>query len=149
MRILWQRNRRGGRRGASADSSSRSALGLRAPGFAALAIGVLALGIGAATLMFSVVDAVLLRDLPVADPDRLVWMYNLRTERDRAPLSIADFEDYRQQSSTLAGLSPFTNWTANLTGAGTPGAARRHTGGGELLSIYSAFAADRPHAAIR
>ena len=55
---------------------------LRAPGFAALAIAVLALGIGAATLMFSLVDSVLLRDLPLADPDRLVWMYNLRTERD-------------------------------------------------------------------
>ena len=92
----------------------------RAPGFAALAIAVLALGIGAATLMFSLVHAVVLRDLPLADPDRLVWMYNLRTERDRAPLSIADFEDYRQQASTLAGLSPFTNWTANLTGGGTP-----------------------------
>ena len=44
----------------------------RAPGFAALAIAVLALGIGAATLMFSFVDAVLLRDLPLADPNRLI-----------------------------------------------------------------------------
>ena len=93
---------------------------LRAPGFALLAIGVLALGIGAATSMFSLVNAVLIRDLPFAQPERLVWMFNLRTERDRAPLSIADFEDYRQQASTLAGLSPFTNWTANLTGVGTP-----------------------------
>jgi putative ABC transport system permease protein len=93
---------------------------LRAPGFSVLAVAVLALGIGAATLMFSLVEVVLLRDLPFADPDRLVWMYNLRTERDRAPLSIADFEDYRQQASTLAGLSPFINWTANLTGVGTP-----------------------------
>ena len=93
---------------------------LRTPGFSALAVAVLALGIGAATLMFSLVDLVLLRDLPFSDPDRLVWMYNLRIERDRAPLSIADLEDYRQQESTLAGLSPFTNWTANLTGAGTP-----------------------------
>ncbi|HVQ14031.1 MAG TPA: ABC transporter permease [Vicinamibacterales bacterium] len=93
---------------------------LRAPGFSALAISMLALGIGAATLMFSLVNAVLIRDLPFTQPDRLVWMYNLRTERDRAPLSIADYEDYRQQASTLTGLSPFINWTANLTGVGSP-----------------------------
>jgi putative ABC transport system permease protein len=92
----------------------------RAPAFALLAVLVLGTGIGAATTMFSLVHAVLLRALPFADPDRVVWMYNLRTERDRAPLSIPDVEDYRQQSSTLAGLAVFTNWTANLTGVGSP-----------------------------
>ena len=60
---------------------------VRSPGFAALAIIILSTGIGAATLMFSLVHAVLLRTLPFDDPDRVVWMYNLRTERGRAPLS--------------------------------------------------------------
>ena len=120
---------------------------LRAPAFAVLAIGVLALGIGAATLMFSLVDAVLLRDLPVADPGRLVWMYNLRTERDRAPLSIADFEDYRQQSSTLAGLSPFTNWTANLTGVGTPERLEGTRVAGNFFDSARRSPADGPHVA--
>jgi predicted permease len=92
----------------------------RAPRFSALAVTILALGIGATTLMFTIVEAVLLRDLPFRDPDRLVWMYNLRTERDRAPISIPDFEDYRRESSTVAGLAAFTNWTANLTGDGAP-----------------------------
>jgi predicted permease len=92
----------------------------RAPGFASVAILILATGIGAATVMFSLVQAALLRALPFDDPDRVVWMYNLRTERDRAPLSIPDVEDYRRQSSTLAGLAVFTNWTANLTGVGSP-----------------------------
>ena len=90
----------------------------RAPAFASLAILVLGTGIGAATLLFSLVHAVLLRSLPFNEPDRVVWMYNLRTERDRAPLSIADVEDYRREASTLAGIAVFTNWTANLTGDG-------------------------------
>src|SRR5215510_456851 len=93
---------------------------LRRPAFAAAAVAVLALAVGAAAAVFSLVDAVLVRDLPFADPDRLVWMYNARTERDRAPFSIADLDDYRRETSTLADLAPFTNWTANLTGGGEP-----------------------------
>jgi putative ABC transport system permease protein len=92
----------------------------RAPGFAALAVTVLATGIGASTLMFGLVDAALLRDLPFRDPARVVWMYNARTERDRAPLSIPDVDDYRREATALSGLALFTNWTANLTGAGLP-----------------------------
>ena len=75
-------------------------------------------GIGAATAVFTLVHAALLTDLPFAEPDRLVWMYNLRTERDRAPLSIPDLNDYRRDASLFEGFAPFTNWTANLTGAG-------------------------------
>ena len=90
----------------------------RRPLFSLAAIGVLALALGAATAVFSLVRGVLLRDLPFADPGRLVWMYNARTERDRAPFSIADLDDYRSANVTLSGLAPFTNWTANLTGAG-------------------------------
>jgi len=92
----------------------------RSPGFTALAVAILATGIGAATVMFSLVQAVLLRTLPFDDPERVVWMYNLRTERDRAPLSIPDFEDYRREASTVSGLAVFTNWGANLTGDGPP-----------------------------
>src|SRR5262245_59496145 len=92
----------------------------RAPLFSAVSTTILAIGIGATTLMFTLVQAVLIRDLPFDNPDHLVWMYNLRTERDRAPISIPDFEDYRTESSTLAGLAAFTNWTANLTGSGPP-----------------------------
>ena len=90
----------------------------RQAGFTAFAVATLGLGIGASTSVFTLVRAVLLRELPVADPDSLVWMYNVRTERDRAPLSIADLEDYRAASSTVADFAMFTNWTANLTGIG-------------------------------
>ena len=92
----------------------------RTPAFTLLASAVLAIGIGATTVMFTLVEAAILRDLPFEDPDRVVWMYNLRTERDRAPLSVPDLQDYREQSSSLSGIAAFTNWTTNLTGAGTP-----------------------------
>ncbi len=92
----------------------------RAPRFAALAVAVLASGIGATTVMYTLVRTVLLRALPFEDPERLVWMYNARTERDRAPLSLPDLDDYRREASTLAGLGVFTNWTTNLTGIGSP-----------------------------
>ena len=93
-------------------------LHVRRPLFALVAVAVLGVAIGAATAVFSLVRAVILRDLPFAEPDRLVWMYNARTERDRAPFSIPDLDDYRTTNTTLAGIAVFTNWTANLTGAG-------------------------------
>jgi len=91
----------------------------RAPAFSALAVTILASGIGATTAMYTLVEHVLLRTLPFQEPDRLVWMYNTRTERDRAPISVPDLEDYRRASS-LSSLAAFTNWTTNLTGVGTP-----------------------------
>ena len=70
------------------------------PGFAAVAILTLALGIGMTTAIFSVVDAVLLRPVPVADMDRLVMVW----ETDRAsgtthePASLPDFLDFKERS---------------------------------------------------
>jgi len=87
-------------------------------GLSVFAIAILGLGIGAATAVFALVYGVLLDRLPLRDPDRLVWMYNLRTERDRAPLSMPDLRDYQRNARTIDGLAPFINWTANLTGAG-------------------------------
>jgi putative ABC transport system permease protein len=88
----------------------------RRPGFFAFAVASLGLGIGASTAVYAVVQAVLLRALPFREPERLVWMYNQRTERDRAPLSLPDLADYERENRTLEALAPFTNWTTNLTG---------------------------------
>src|SRR6185436_8292321 len=90
----------------------------RQPAFSLFTILTLGLGIGAATAVFTLVQSVLLNELPFSEPDRLVWMYNARTERDRAPFSIADLDDYARENTTLAGLAPFTNFAANLTGSG-------------------------------
>jgi len=85
---------------------------------AAAIVGTCALGIGVTTAVYAIVDHVLLRALPAREPHRLVWMWNARVERDRAPFSALDLADYRDQNTVLEGLAPFINWTANLTGIG-------------------------------
>src|SRR5262245_47675655 len=85
---------------------------------AAAVVVTVGFGVGAATAVYAVVEAVIVRLLPVRDPERLVWMWNARVERDRAPFSALDLADYRDQNTVLDGLAPFINWTANLTGSG-------------------------------
>ena len=89
-------------------------------GFTAVALLTLALGIGANTAIFSVVNAVLLRQLPFKQPDQLLWIWSVRTDRDKAFFSIPDFIDYRDRNQTLEQISAMAYWGANLTGAGDP-----------------------------
>src|SRR5215212_2741602 len=72
----------------------------RSPGFTMAAVLALALGIGATTAIFSVVDAVLLRPLPYAEPDRLAVIFNGTS----SAVSPANFLDWRRQSSRLAAM---------------------------------------------
>ena len=78
----------------------------------------LALGIGASTAIFSVVNAVLLRQLPFKHVGRLLWITGVRPERSDAPFSLPDFTDYRDNVRSLDSLSAIANWSANLTGQG-------------------------------
>ena len=78
----------------------------RNPGFATLAVLVMALGIGANTAVFSVVNAVLLKPLAYRDPDRIVTLRNSSTTRESptalsSQVSIPDFEDWRAQSASF------------------------------------------------
>lgn len=83
----------------------------RRPAFAAVAIVTLALGIGANAAIFSVVDAVLLRPLPYAEPRQLVvvWEHSEEAQQrlgfDRLPMSPADFVDFHEGSRSFAGLA--------------------------------------------
>ena len=94
----------------------------KSPGFTAIAVVTLALGIGANTAIFSVVNSVLLKPLPYPEPDRLVAVSGLNTrlgEKGRA-LSFPDIEDLQKQSTVLEHVSAYTDATATITGAGEP-----------------------------
>src|SRR5579871_2378973 len=92
------------------------------PGFAAIAILTLALGIGANTAIFSVADALLLRPLPYAQPERLVVLSAQKkgTPFTLGPLSWARFEQLRQENRSFSGIAAFTNESFNLTGRNNP-----------------------------
>ena len=90
------------------------------PGFTAIAVIVLALGIGANTAIFSVVNAVLLRPLPFAAPERLVSVTSLNTRRSMTDgaASYPDFRDYRSKNRTLRHLIAYRDDGWALTGTG-------------------------------
>ena len=79
----------------------------RHPGFTAVALLTLALGIGANTAIFSVVNAVLLRPLPYADPERIVWLWDTIPQLPTAPTSLPEFLDWKQQNRSFEHLAAF------------------------------------------
>src|SRR5215468_1483363 len=95
---------------------------VKKPTFAIVAILTLALGVGASTAIFSIVDAVLLRSLPFPDPDRLVRIYfnnpgvGLRGVR----FSVPEFDDLRTQTDVFEDVSVVVLGPTNLTGAKQP-----------------------------
>jgi putative ABC transport system permease protein len=91
---------------------------VKAPGFTAIAILTLALGIGANSAIFSVIDAVLLRPLPFSKPNELVaiWSQMARENSEKETESIPDYVDLRDQSQTLSALAAFTRAGAVLNG---------------------------------
>jgi len=93
------------------------------PGFTFVALIALALGIGANTAIFSLVNAVLVQPLPFKDPDRLVWMWgNIRQGGNHASVAPLDFLDYRQQNKTFDQFAAMGSipLAINLTGGGEP-----------------------------
>jgi len=95
----------------------------RSPGFAAAAIILLALGIGANTAIFSLVRAVVLRPLPFPDPDRLVLIwddFSANRGPTRSNPSPADYVAWKEQSRSFTDIAAFIPNTYNLTGTGEP-----------------------------
>ena len=87
-----------------------------APAHAAGVVLAVALATAAAAVVYAVVDAVLLRPLPFHDPERLVWIWATRTDRDKAFFAAADFLDHRAAGRALADAAAFTPWASNLAG---------------------------------
>src|SRR6185436_18604994 len=99
---------------------------LRRPGYAAISIVTLALGIGANAAIFSLIDAVLLRPLPYPDPERIVVPWEINAEvgarlgLDRLPASPADAFDFASRNRTFEALAWIRSDPVNLTGSGEP-----------------------------
>src|SRR5271167_4317589 len=97
----------------------------KSPMFYLVVIVVLALGIGANTAVFSVVEAVRLRKLPYSDPDRLVlvWEKNLTLGAmvgDRVPAAYTNFAEWVRQQNSFEGIAGFEDVSLNRTGTGEP-----------------------------
>jgi putative ABC transport system permease protein len=92
------------------------------PLFSFVLISILAIGLGANSAMFSIVDSVLLEPLPFPEADQLVWMWGLTPDGGQNTLSALDYMDYREQSSTFEHLAAYSIWQERyvVTGSDRP-----------------------------
>src|SRR5262245_32622623 len=95
---------------------------LKSPGFTAAAVLSLALGIGADTAIFSVVNAVLIRPLPYDRPDQIMklWATQPQNRAMRIPFSAPNFVDLKDQNQVFSDMAVYRGWQFILTGAGEP-----------------------------
>jgi putative ABC transport system permease protein len=110
------------------------------PGFTLAAVIALALGIGANTAIFSVVNAVLLRTLPFADPDRLavVWQSNQQGEYSQLSLTYPNYDELRKQCQVCEGVGAWNSYTSTrfaLTGGAQPEQAQYAVVSASLFSV--------------
>jgi putative ABC transport system permease protein len=111
---------------------------LRNPGFSGVAILALALGIGPNTAIFTMVNAVLLKPLPVPDPHRVVmiWGTMLKSGFDQLPVSGADYVDWKKQATSfdeMAAAFAIPEYGLNVSGAGEPERVPAATASKEFL----------------
>jgi len=110
------------------------------PGFTLIAVLTLALGIGANTAIFSVVNAVLLRPLPFPEAQRLVAIsgVDFRTNEKGRAISYPDFADLRAQSHTLQSAAAYTDSSFTMTGAGEPVHLNAESVSADLFTVLRA-----------
>ena len=95
---------------------------LRSPAFTVIAVAALALGIGANTAIFTLVNAVLIERLPFKDPGQLVvvWEENVRRPGRPNTIAPANYLQWQDRNQVFEEMSAFYDWRANLTGQAEP-----------------------------
>lgn len=88
----------------------------KSPGFTAVAVIILAIGIGASTAIFSVVNGLLLQPLPFQEPDRLVLMWETYKRTQEKSVSYLNFTDWRAQNRAFEDMGAYSSWTFTITG---------------------------------
>ena len=106
---------------------------LKSPGFTAIAVLTLALGIGANTALFSVVNGVLLNPLPFPNPDQLVAVYAKTPQFNESSISYPNFLDWQKANHSFSALGAFRSEEYNLTGVGEPERLHGHMISAEFL----------------
>jgi putative ABC transport system permease protein len=108
------------------------------PGLTAILVLALALGIGANSAIFSVVNALLLRPLPYKDSGRLVWVWETQPQLSQAPFTPADFLDYQSQNKSFEQVATYFTQSLTLTGREEPERLRGSVVSADFFSILGA-----------
>ena len=90
------------------------------PGFTAIMVFTLALGIGATTAIFSVVYGVLLRPLPYRDPNRIMAVFEVTSKGRPSRLADPNFDDFRDQNRSFQAIAKYNDYVASVSGASQP-----------------------------
>src|SRR5215211_533366 len=105
------------------------------PAFTAIAVLTLALGIGASTAIFSVVDGVLLRSLPYPDPDQIVQLREVNERGGRMPFAEPNFLDLRARSHSFEGVAQYNGQLTTITGGSEPVRASTYTVSADFFNV--------------
>src|ERR1700690_4414608 len=90
----------------------------KTPGLAAIVVLTIALGVGANTALFSIVNGVLLNPLPYPQPDQLVTLHESKQNFEHGSISFPNFRDWRRDNHTFSAMAISRGYAFSLTGAG-------------------------------